>query len=54
MQGPVVLKPESKGTITVNSSNVYDKPVIDPKYGGIPCHACRILISAASLPQRTI
>jgi choline dehydrogenase len=26
------LKPESSGTITVKSANVYDKPVIDPKY----------------------
>jgi choline dehydrogenase len=32
------LKPESSGAITVKSANVYDKPVIDPKYG-IPC-AC--------------
>ena len=31
VQGPVVLKPESSGTVTVKSSSVYDKPVIDPK-----------------------
>lgn len=36
VQGPVVLKPESSGTITVESPSVYDKPVIDPKYGRIP------------------
>ncbi|KAF8258550.1 GMC oxidoreductase [Lactarius quietus] len=30
--GPVVLKPESSGTITVNSASVYDKPVIDPNF----------------------
>ena len=36
LQGPVVLKPESSGTITVKSPSVYDKPVIDPKYGSDP------------------
>jgi len=30
--GPVVLKPESSGTITINSASVYDKPVIDPNF----------------------
>ncbi|KAF8487360.1 GMC oxidoreductase [Russula ochroleuca] len=30
--GPVVLKPESSGTITVESPSVYDKPVIDPNF----------------------
>ncbi|KAI0290299.1 GMC oxidoreductase [Russula brevipes] len=30
--GPVVLKPESSGTVTVQSSSVYDKPVIDPNF----------------------
>ena len=32
VQAPVVLKPESSGTITVTSSSVYDKPLVDPKY----------------------
>lgn len=32
----MVLKPESSGTITVTSPSVYDKPVIDPKYGAPP------------------
>lgn len=27
-----VLRPESRGTITVKSSNPYDKPIIDPNY----------------------
>ena len=31
VQAPIVLKPESSGTITVTSSSVYEKPVIDPK-----------------------
>jgi len=30
--GPVVLKPESSGTITINSASVYDQPVIDPNF----------------------
>jgi choline dehydrogenase len=30
--GPVVLKPESSGTISINSASVYDKPVIDPNF----------------------
>ncbi|KAI9454085.1 GMC oxidoreductase, partial [Russula earlei] len=30
--GPVVLKPESSGTITVKSSSVYEQPVIDPNF----------------------
>lgn len=29
---PVVLKPESSGTITVTSSSVYEQPVIDPNF----------------------
>jgi choline dehydrogenase len=32
----MVLKPESSGTITVTSSSVYERPVIDPKYGNSP------------------
>jgi hypothetical protein len=36
VQAPVVLKPESSGTITVTSSSVYEKPVIDPKYDTPP------------------
>ncbi|KAI0295100.1 GMC oxidoreductase [Multifurca ochricompacta] len=30
--GPVLLKPESSGTITLKSASVYDKPVIDPNF----------------------
>ncbi|KAH9958741.1 GMC oxidoreductase [Russula dissimulans] len=30
--GPVVLKPESSGTITIKSSSVYDQPIIDPNF----------------------
>ncbi|KAI9435467.1 GMC oxidoreductase [Lactarius indigo] len=30
--GPVVLKPESSGTITLKSASVYDKPDIDPNF----------------------
>ncbi|KAH9017381.1 GMC oxidoreductase [Lactarius pseudohatsudake] len=30
--GPVVLKPESSGTITIKSASVYDKPDIDPNF----------------------
>lgn len=26
------MKPESSGTITINSASVYDQPVLDPKY----------------------
>ncbi|KAH9966190.1 GMC oxidoreductase [Lactifluus volemus] len=29
---PVVLKPQSSGTITIQSANVYDKPLIDPNF----------------------
>ena len=36
MQAPMVLKPESSGTITVTSSSVYEKPVVDPKYSTPP------------------
>ncbi|KAH9968390.1 GMC oxidoreductase [Russula compacta] len=30
--GPIVLKPESSGTISVKSSSIHDKPVIDPNF----------------------
>ncbi|KAN0142076.1 GMC oxidoreductase [Lactarius tabidus] len=30
--GPIVLKPESSGTITINSASVYDQPVLDPNF----------------------
>jgi hypothetical protein len=31
VQSPVVLKPESSGTVAITSSSIYDKPIIDPK-----------------------
>ncbi|KAI0052433.1 GMC oxidoreductase [Auriscalpium vulgare] len=30
--GPVLLRPESVGTVTLETTSVYDKPVIDPKF----------------------
>jgi hypothetical protein len=56
VQAPVVLKPESSGIITVTSSSVYEKPVIDPKYGTPPRLAYYTLTfaPAAFLPQITI
>ena len=29
---PIVLKPKSRGTIRLKSSNIFDSPLIDPKY----------------------
>jgi choline dehydrogenase-like flavoprotein len=30
--GPILLKPQSRGTITLRSDNPKDKPIIDPAY----------------------
>jgi choline dehydrogenase len=30
--GPVLLKPKSRGTVTLRSADPFDKPVIDPQY----------------------
>ena len=30
--GPILLKPHSRGTITLRSSDPKDKPIIDPRY----------------------
>ena len=30
--GPILLKPQSSGTITLRSSDPKDKPIIDPRY----------------------
>ncbi|KAF9804979.1 hypothetical protein IEO21_09247 [Rhodonia placenta] len=30
--GPILLKPESSGTVELQSSDIWDKPIIDPNY----------------------
>ncbi|EED83502.1 hypothetical GMC oxidoreductase, partial [Postia placenta Mad-698-R] len=36
--GPILLKPESSGTVELQSSDIWDKPIIDPKYAELlPC-----------------
>ena len=30
--GPILLKPESRGQITLRSADPHDKPIIDPRY----------------------
>lgn len=32
VMGPILLKPNSRGTITLRSADPFDKPVIDPQY----------------------
>jgi choline dehydrogenase-like flavoprotein len=32
VMGPILLKPRSKGTVTLRSSDPKDKPIIDPRY----------------------
>ena len=32
VMGPILLKPQSRGTITLQTADPYDKPVIDPRY----------------------
>jgi choline dehydrogenase len=32
VMGPILLKPKSRGTITLRSADPFDKPVIDPQY----------------------
>ena len=45
LQGPIVLKPESSGTLTINSASVYDKPVIDPKYEVQRARSIRVVLT---------
>ena len=45
-QGPIVLKPESSGTITINSASVYDQPVIDPKYEAQYARCPRVVLTS--------
>jgi choline dehydrogenase len=48
VMGPILLKPHSRGSITLRSSDPMDKPIIDPQYlsddGGLDraalCRAC--------------
>ncbi|GJF09010.1 putative GMC-type oxidoreductase [Mycolicibacterium cyprinidarum] len=32
VMGPILLKPQSRGMITLRTANPYDKPLIDPRY----------------------
>jgi choline dehydrogenase len=32
VMGPILLKPQSRGTVTLRSSDPKDKPIIDPRY----------------------
>ena len=45
-QGPIALKPESSGTITINSASVYDKPIIGPKYNEQRARSLRIALTS--------
>ncbi|KAI0031468.1 GMC oxidoreductase [Vararia minispora EC-137] len=48
---PVLLKPESSGTVALRSADPYDKPVIDPNYFAAP-NDMAVLVRAVRLAMR--
>ena len=44
--GPILLKPQSRGTITLRSADPKDKPLIDPRYLTDPAGADREALMA--------
>lgn len=47
------MRPLSRGTVTLNSSEPYDPPIIDPRYGSNPIDA-QVLIAAMRFNERLI
>ncbi|EMC91735.1 hypothetical protein BAUCODRAFT_79531 [Baudoinia panamericana UAMH 10762] len=47
------MRPLSRGTIALNSSNPFDPPVIDPRYGSNPIDA-QVLLAALRFNERLI
>lgn len=50
--GPVVLRPLSRGTVTISSDNTFDAPIIDPQYLTNPLDKA-VRPSSLLLPART-
>jgi len=46
VMGPILLKPQSRGTITLRTADPYDKPLIDPRYLTDPAGADREALMA--------
>lgn len=46
VMGPTLLKPQSRGTITLRTADPYDKPLIDPRYLSDPAGADREALMA--------
>nr|POE98775.1 choline dehydrogenase, mitochondrial [Quercus suber] len=47
------MRPLSRGTVTINSSNAFDVPVIDPRYGSNPVDL-RVLLAAMRFNERLV
>nr|POE72354.1 pyranose dehydrogenase 1 [Quercus suber] len=47
------MRPLSRGTVTINSSNAFDIPVIDPRYGSNPVDL-QVLLAAMRFNERLI